>query len=148
VFKQISVKTDPISDSPSTLDYIQNIKAQLDRVSAEYGASNTTGAEQLAVAAHKEYFEHLKIELEQRNATQLGEQTDQMLRVELLELIAERADQSSIDAKIAEINEKLDEAIVIVPEFPLAAIFVLASAIGAFAILARTRSFTCSWSQS
>jgi hypothetical protein len=48
----------------------------------------------------------------------LKEQTEEMLRVELVGLISDRADSKQIDAKIAEINAKLDEAITVVPEFP------------------------------
>jgi hypothetical protein len=141
VFRQISIKSDSTSDTTSTLQYIQKIKAQLNMVSAEYGASNATGAEEVAIAAYKDYFEHLKAELEHRNATELSEQTDQMLRVELVELIREGADQQSVDDKIASINLKLDEAIVIVPEFPISAVGVMAALIGALGLIGRTRFF-------
>jgi hypothetical protein len=132
----------------STIQYVQKLKDRLSRVSLEYGIGNTTGAEDIAIAAHRDYFGHLKVELEKRNATELSEQTDRMLRVELVELIANKSDQGSIDAKLAEINEKLDEAIVIVPEFPLAGMVMLASAIGALTLLARAKSFARYWMQS
>jgi hypothetical protein len=91
--------------------------------------------------AYLDNFEHVEPLLEQLNATALKEEIEEMMRVELAGLIENSADGESIDAKIAEIDAKLDEAIVIVPEFTLAAVFVLASAIGAFILMSRTNRF-------
>jgi hypothetical protein len=49
-----------------------------------------------------------------------------MLHVELIELIEDGADSQSVDEKIAAINANLDKAIVIVPEFPTALLFIAA----------------------
>ena len=40
------------------------------------------------------------------------------MRIELVDLIKDGGEQQAVDAKITEINAGLDEAIVIVPEFP------------------------------
>jgi hypothetical protein len=61
------------------------------------------------------------------------------MRVELIGLIREKAEPQVIDGKIAEINSKLDEAIVVVPEFPLAAIGIMIAAIGAVVTVGRLR---------
>lgn len=133
VFKSISVEGGSGSDTFTAVEYIQNVKDLLSRVSAEYKAGNATGAEELATMAYIDNFEHVETELDQRNATELKEQIEQMLRVELVGLFRDRADSESIDAKIAAINGKLDEAIVIVPEFPatLAAIAAIAGVLAA-----------------
>jgi flagellar motor component MotA len=89
--------------------------------------------------AYIDNFEHVETELDQRNATELKEQIEQMLRVELVGLIRDRADSESIDAKIGEINAKLDQATVIVPEFPIAALGILAAVIGVISILGKAK---------
>jgi hypothetical protein len=147
VFKQLSIKEVDV-ETTSTVQYIQKIRDHLSKVSATYGAGNTSGAREEAVTAFNDYSNHVKAELEQRNATQLSEQTGQMLGFELVQLIRDDASLETIDAKIEEINSRLDEAIVIVPEFPLAAVFVLALVIGAFAFLARAKGSAGYWRQS
>jgi hypothetical protein len=118
VFRHISVTAIRDNGNATSLQYIQNVKNLLSRVSAEYKAGNSTGAEELAKIAYIDNYEYVEPELVQRNATELKEQTEEMLRVELVGLISDRADSEQIDAKIAEINSKLDEAITVVPEFP------------------------------
>jgi hypothetical protein len=108
------------------VQYIQNVRNLLTRVSTEYKAGNVTGAETLVNIAYLDNFGHVEVELERRNATELKEHTAQMLRVELVELINDGADSQSVDEKIAAINANLDAAIVIVPEFPTALVLVAA----------------------
>jgi hypothetical protein len=113
----------------------------LSKVSVEYAAGNATGSEELAIAAHREYFDHLMTALEQRNATELSEQTEKMLGVELVGLIRNSANSGDIDSKITEIKAKLDQAVVIVPEFPIGSIGILAALIGAVGFIGRHRLF-------
>jgi hypothetical protein len=141
VFRQISLKSDATNGTTTAIQYIQKIRDELSGVSSEYSASNVTAAQEHALAAHREYLEHLKTELEQRNATELSEKTDQMLRVELFGLIRDGADAQSIDDQIAAINMSLDEAIVIVPEFPITPIGILGALIAGLGYLSRTRFF-------
>ena len=117
VFRQISVMTPADNGNATSLQYIQNVRDLLKRASEEYGAGNATGAEALATTAYLDNFEYVESDLEQRNATELKEQTEQLMRVELIALINDGADPQVVDDKIAEINAKLDEAIVVVPEF-------------------------------
>ncbi len=119
VFRNISVEgSDDGNRNVTSLQYIQNIRELLSHVSTEYKAGNNTGALALATAAYLDNFEYIEPELEQRNATQLKEDTEKLLRDELVGLIRDGGSSETVDAKIADINAKLDEAIVIVPEFP------------------------------
>lgn len=137
IFKRVSDQGE--SSSVTAIEYIQQAKDLLGRAASEYKAGNYTGAEELATTAYLDNFEHVEIDLDQRNATGLKEQTEQLMRVELIGLIREKAEPQVIDGKIAEINSKLDEAIVVVPEFPLAAIGILIAAVGAVVIVGRLR---------
>ena len=103
----------------TAVQYIQNVKDLLDVASQEYKAGNATGAQALVETAYLDNFEYVEPELEQRNATDLKEELETMLRIELIGLMRDGADQQTIDDKITLINLKLDEAIAIVPEFPI-----------------------------
>ncbi len=142
VFRSISVTGDSVSDTITAVQYIQNVKDLLTKVSAEYRVGNATGAEELATMAYIDNFEHVEAELEQRNATDLKEQTEEMLRVELVGLIRDRAAPQSIDDKISEVNMMLDQAIVIVPEFPYGMVMVLMFGLIFTVFLARSRGMT------
>jgi hypothetical protein len=74
VFKSISVGGSTVSDTATALEYIQNVKDFLSRVSTEYKEGNVTVAEELASLAYIDNFEHVGKELDQRNATELKEQ--------------------------------------------------------------------------
>jgi hypothetical protein len=141
VFASITVGGEPTSDADAALRYIQNAKDLLSKASTEYEAGNATGARMLVNIAYLDNFEHVEPLLEQQNATDLKEEIEQMMLVELVGLIETSADQESVDAKISDINAKLDEAILIVPEFTLAAVFILASTFGAIILLARAKRF-------
>lgn len=130
IYKRISIAGSSVdsgdgSDTITALQYIQKVKDLLRRVSTGYKEGNATGAEELARIAYLENFEYVEPELVQHNATQLKEETEETLRVELVQLIRDRADSDIIDAKIAAINAKLDEAIAIVPEFPPGAVVAI-----------------------
>jgi hypothetical protein len=89
--------------------------------------------------AYQDNFERVGTVLDQLNATGLKAEIEELMQVELVELIESGADPASVDAKVAEINAKLDEAIVIVPEFPLALIGILAVLIGIISIVGRMK---------
>jgi hypothetical protein len=107
------------SDEVSTVQYIQNVRDLLKQVSIEYNKGNLTGAEDLATTAYLDNFEHVEIELVRHNATDLKAETEQMLRVELRDMIKNRAAPEQIDNHIGSINAKLDQAVTVVPEFPV-----------------------------
>ena len=128
VFRKISV-TAVDTGNATSLQYIQNVRDLLKRASEEYRAGNATGAEALATGAYLDNFEYVESDLEQRNATELKEETEQLMRVELIALIKDGADPQAVDDKIAEINVRLDEAIVVVPEFPMVAVIYVGIAV-------------------
>ena len=136
IFKHVSESGD--TSAVTAMQYIQNVRDLLSRTSAEYKAGNYTGAEELATMAYLDNFKQIESDLDQRNATELKEQTAQLMHVELLGLIRDKADPQAVDGKIAEINSKLDEAIVVVPEFPLGiSLLIVAFALTSAILLVR-----------
>jgi hypothetical protein len=133
VFRSITVGGSAVD----AIQYIHNAKSLLSRASSEYSSGNSTGAELLVNIAYQDNFERVGTVLDQLNATGLKAEIEEMTQVELVELIESRADPATVDAKVAEINAKLDEAIVIVPEFPLAVLAILAAGNGLLSILSR-----------
>lgn len=129
-------ESDESSDAVSTLQYIQNIRDLLKQLSVEYKNGNFTGAEQLATTAYLDNFEHVEIELVRHNATDLKEETEQMLRVELRDMIKNRVASEQIDNQISSINSKLDQAVTVVPEFPIVITAVTLASVIAVVLLA------------
>ena len=133
VFRQITVATS--GGNATAIQYIQNVKDLLGRASEEYRAGNYTGAEALATTAYIDNFEQIEPDLVSHNATDLKEETEQMLRVELVDLIRDRSPPDQVDAKIEEINSRLDQAIAIVPEFPAGLITLPLAALVTLAVI-------------
>lgn len=142
IFKSVTVGGESTSDGITAVQYIQNAKNLLSRASTEYKAGNATGAEMLVNIAYLDNFEHAEAALEQRNATDLKEQVEEILGVELVSLIRDRADSQAVDDKISEVNMMLDQAIVIVPEFPYGMVMVLMVGLIFTVLLARSRGIT------
>jgi len=117
--------------------YLENVKALLKQVSAEYHRGNYTGADQLAVTAYLDNFEHVEGPLLAANQTQLKTDVEQMMRIQLRDMIKQKAAPEQVDNHIAAINAKLDQAIKVVPEFPLGVLVAMASVIGV--VIAITR---------
>jgi len=137
VFKTIS-QTSSSENDGTALRYIQNVKDLLGKASQEYKAGNATGAQALVETAYLDNFEYVEPDLEQRNATDLKEDLETMLHTELIGLMRDGADQQTIDDEIALINLKLDEAIAIVPEFPIGiSLLIVAFALTSALILGR-----------
>jgi hypothetical protein len=125
----------------TTIQYIQNVRDLLKQLSAEYKNGNFTGAEELATTAYIDHFEHVEVDLVKYNATELKEETEQMLRVELRDMIKNRAAAEQIDNHIDSINAKLDQAVVVVPEFPIGVMVVfMASLIAVIVFATRLRT--------
>ncbi|HKU49240.1 MAG TPA: hypothetical protein VJP79_04770 [Nitrososphaera sp.] len=139
VFKEISPEDSGVGATTSGLQYIQNVRDLLNQASTEYRAGNATGAEKLATTAYLDNFEYVESDLEQRNATELKQEIEQLTRVELIGLVKDGADPQAVDDKIAEINAKLDEAITIVPEFPVGMLASVASMLSLVILLGRYR---------
>lgn len=94
----------------TTLQYIQNAKQLLKQASIEYQKGNTTGADTLSTTAYLDNFEYVEPVLIQHNAIDLKEQTEQMMRVQLREMIKSNAAADQIDSQINAIIQKLDQA--------------------------------------
>lgn len=123
------VEEEPDAEITAT-QYIENAKQLLEQLSEEYGKGNFTGAEKLATLAYLENYENVESELKNRGSEGLVEETEELMRVQLREMIQSRVTQEQMDAHIAKINEKLDQAAVVVPEFPVSVAIIMASAIG------------------
>jgi urease gamma subunit len=110
--------------------YIENVRELLKQVSAEYHRGNYTGADQVAVTAYLDNFEHVEGPLVMANQTQLKNDAEQMMRIQLRDMIKQKVTPEQLDAHIAAINVKLDQAVKVVPEFPVGAMIAMASVIG------------------
>jgi hypothetical protein len=118
VFREISGSSTADRNSVTSLQHIMNIRSLLENISKAYSAGNSTGAEKLAKNAYQDNFVYVEPDLVRQNATELKDTTKKMLQDDLIELIQHGASRESVDAKISEINAKLDQASVVVPEFP------------------------------
>lgn len=119
--------------------YIENVSDLLKSVSSEYKAGNFNYAEELAKTAYLDNFEYVESDLVKNGAGELKEEIEQMMRVELLAMIKNRASQEEIDTKIMAIDNKLTEAYAKVPEFPLGATLVLTSLVGAIIAITKLK---------
>jgi len=93
------------------VDYLENAISLLNQSSFEYKNSNYTGAEELAIAAYLDNFEHVEEELEKKSSHAFMEDIEHKMREELRDLIKDKAQQSELDIHINATNAKLLEAI-------------------------------------
>lgn len=125
----------------SLVQYLENVKELLKQVSTEYHRGNYTGADQVAVSAYLDNFEHVEGPLLNANQTQLKDDVEQMMRIQLRDMIKQKVTPEQLDAHIAAINVKLDQAIQVVPEFPVGAMVAMASVIGVVIAASRFGAF-------
>ena len=93
------------------VDYLENAISLLNQSSFEYKNSNYTGAEELAIAAYLDNFEHIEEELEKKSSHAFMEDIEHKMREELRDLIKDKAQQSELDIHINATEAKLVEAI-------------------------------------
>ena len=93
------------------VDYLENARSLLNQSSFEYKNSNYTGAEELAIAAYLDNFEHVEEELEKKSSHAFMEDIEHKMREELRDLIKDKAQQSELDIHINATDAKLVEAI-------------------------------------
>jgi len=93
------------------VDYLENARSLLNQTSVEYKNSNYTGAEELAIAAYLDNFEHVEEELEKKSSHAFMEDIEHKMREELRDLIKDKAQQSELDIHINATDAKLVEAI-------------------------------------
>jgi hypothetical protein len=88
---------------------INNIKSLLTEVIGAYRAQDYSGAENIAIEAYLENYEHIEAPLAQHDR-QLMEQTEVMLREELRQMIMDRVPIEQIEQHIVMVNANLDRA--------------------------------------
>ena len=93
----------------SSIAIINNIKSLLTQLIAAYGSQDYQRAENIAIEAYLENYEHIEAPLAQRDQ-QLMEQTEVMLREELRQMIMDRVPIEQIEQHITMINANLDRA--------------------------------------
>ena len=93
------------------VDYLENARSLLNQSSFEYKNSNYTGAEELAIAAYLDNFEHVEEELEKKSSHAFMEDIEHKMREELRDLIKDKVQQSDLDVHINATDAKLVEAI-------------------------------------
>lgn len=98
-------------ESNKFVDYLENARSLLNQTSVEYKTSNYTGAEELAIAAYLDNFEHVEEELEKKSSHAFMEDIEHKMREELRDLIKDKAQQSELDIHINATDAKLVEAI-------------------------------------
>lgn len=98
-------------------EIIRNIQSMLNKISKEYREGEYSEAEELAIKAYLENFEFVETELGKRDES-LNEELEHLLRVQLRELIKNRAPPSEIDSLTSEISEKLEKAERLLEETP------------------------------
>jgi hypothetical protein len=88
---------------------INNIKSLLTELVAAYRSQDYQGAENIAIEAYLENYEHVEAPIAEHDQ-QLMEQTEVMLREELRQMITDRVPIEQIEQHIAMINTNLDRA--------------------------------------
>jgi hypothetical protein len=93
------------------VDYLENVRSLLNQTSVEYKNSNYTGAEELAIEAYLDNFEHVEEELEKKSSHAFMEDIEHKMREELRDLIKDKVQQSELDIHINATDAKLVEAL-------------------------------------
>jgi len=96
-------------EKKGSVDIIGDIKETLKEVTEEYEKKEYKEAEELAIAAYLEKFELVEGDLG-RSDEKLVEELEQLMRVELRQLIRDRAPTSQVKTLVSTINVKLKEA--------------------------------------
>jgi hypothetical protein len=98
------------SNEKTSGEYINNIRLLLSNVEKEYKEGNYTNADRLAVEAYLDNFEHIEGPLVAAGHKDLMEQIEQMMRVQLRNMIADKVPADQLSAHITAILGKLQEA--------------------------------------
>ena len=119
------------------VQHIQIVRDLLKQVSADYHQGNYTGADKVTVVAYLDHIEPVETALINHDAKDLKLELEQMMRIQLRDMIKQKAAPEQVDNHIAAINTKLDQAVKVVPEFPVEVLVAMASVIGV--VIAITR---------
>lgn len=106
--------------------YIDRIKELLDQSVAEYGEGNAQEAKALAIEAYLENYEFIELDIAEEDR-ELMEKIEVDMRVELVEMIDAGESATEIESHVNAIKMDLETArAVVTPEFPLAAMAIIA----------------------
>lgn len=108
-------------DLSATVGYIENTKKLLTQAQVQYDAGNFTEANNLVTTAYLDNFEYVEPVLIKHGSEPLKVDIEQMIREQLRSMIEKQVPKEQVDDQITAINAKLDQAITVVPEFPLGA---------------------------
>lgn len=97
--------------------YVYNIKELLSQTKTEYENGNSDVALSLATKAYLDNFEYLEGPLVDAGKSELKDNLEELMRVELRDMIKNGASSSEINDKIDAILTQMDEVAVSVPEF-------------------------------
>ncbi|HSB84435.1 MAG TPA: PEFG-CTERM sorting domain-containing protein [Nitrosarchaeum sp.] len=111
------------------LTYVENIRDLLNQVKVKYAEGDKDTATSLATKAYLDNFEYLESPLKESGQTDLVNEMETMMRVELRDMIKNDASSSQVDQKVDDILAKMDTVAKIVPEFGTITVMVLAVAI-------------------
>jgi hypothetical protein len=90
-------------------EIISEIRSLLNQTVSEYQSKNFTGASDLAEEAYLENYEFIEAPLEEQNET-LMEQTEEMLREQLRDLVKSEGAEADVQTLVEKINVNLDQA--------------------------------------
>ncbi|MEO9320802.1 MAG: hypothetical protein ABI361_09030 [Nitrososphaera sp.] len=122
----------------ATVGYVEKTRAALDDALKAYRAGNFTAADSLVTTGYLDNFENVEPVLVQKGAQGLKNQTEQMIRVQLRQMISDRVPADQFAAKISAVDANLDRIVTVVPEFPLGITAALAGP-AIFAVIAFSR---------
>jgi hypothetical protein len=98
------------------ITYAQTARELLNQTKTEYDKGNSTGAEELATKAYLDNFEYVEPALEQKDARDLKEQIEGMMREDLRDMIRDNASIEEVGSHINATDAKLMEATSILNE--------------------------------
>ena len=126
------------SSEKELLDYVENVRSLLQQTKQEYADGNIDEALGLATKAYLDNFEYLEADVEKQNPD-LKDDVEQMMRVELRNMIKNGEDPEKVSEQIDEILKKMDDVALVVPEFPLGVMIVMASVVGGVVAMTRIK---------
>jgi len=116
-------------EATDLLVYVENIEDLLNQVKVKYAEGDKDTAISLATKAYLDNFEYLESPLKESGQTELVNDMETMMRIELRDMIRNDAPVSQVDQKVDDILAKMDTVAQIIPEFGSIAVMILAIAI-------------------
>ena len=111
------------------LTYVENIRELLNQVKVKYAEGDKDTATSLATKAYLDNFEYLESPLKESDQTDLVNNMEIMMRIELRDLIKNNAPVLQVNQKVDDILAKMDTVAKVVPEFGTITMMILSVAI-------------------